>query len=163
MSLLQLFNSKGRFSRKQYIFVTLCGYLILILIYSLLALTSRIKVLIYINFGILVLYFFLLAIVLTMSIIKRLHDLGYPGNYYWKLHIPIAGQFLFYRLLLEKGQILDNEYGPTTWTQKEREKIKPSSLKMKVNELTKKNLKKKKKITRLHQSDPEQRCDFSKD
>jgi len=143
MNLRDLFYRHGRLSRRGFIFINLFGHLTIILIFISMGYIykSKNEFLIYIVFGILLFSAILFSIILKNAIIKRLHDLGYHDSHYKTFYMPFARDLLFARLFFEKGQMQDNEYGPTTWTKKEIDKVKPSDLKRKLNNLAVKKFK----------------------
>jgi uncharacterized membrane protein YhaH (DUF805 family) len=138
-----LFHRQGRVSRKSFIFIYLFGHLTIIFIFISMGYIykSKNEFLIYIVFGILIFSVILFSIILKNAIIKRLHDLGYHDRHYKTFYMPFARDLLFARLFFEKGQMQDNEYGPTTWTKKEIDKVKPTDLKHKLNNLAVKKFK----------------------
>ena len=142
-----LFSTQGRVSRRTFFLHTISALGFMFIMFLILGNLPKSDISIFLRgilfFIIFPLYMLFWGISNTFLMIKRLHDLGCPGTHYWKLHIPFTRDILGYRLLLEKGQIHDNEYGPTTWTKEEIEKAKPGLLKMQVNEITKRKHKKK--------------------
>jgi len=44
--------------------------------------------------------------------VRRLHDIGLSGKYFFKMLIPITGRKIFFHLLTQLGGPFDNEYGP---------------------------------------------------
>lgn len=46
----------------------------------------------------------ILIVIASFNIVKRLHDLGKPGAYYWLLLIPLFNIYFFLLLLFKKGE-----------------------------------------------------------
>lgn len=51
------------------------------------------------------------AVVFSMFVVKRLHDLGLPGWHFWLLLIPLYNIYLSLVLLFKKGTVGPNAYG----------------------------------------------------
>lgn len=47
----------------------------------------------------------------TLSV-RRFHDIGKPGYYFFTNFIPVAGSFIFLYLTVQKGDETTNQYGP---------------------------------------------------
>lgn len=110
----ELFKTEGRINRKKFIIRSLIYFLI---------------------------WFFLTAIVLSFSdslagfvfmgylviqsflVVRRLHDIGKPGHYYWTLLIPLYNIYLGILLLFKKGTEGRNQYDEDSLNQSdEKEK-----------------------------------------
>jgi uncharacterized membrane protein YhaH (DUF805 family) len=97
MNFLELFSSKGKYSRLRYnIIETAIMPLVTVLI--ILIFVSRWFLLLSIPAG-LVLWF-----IHIQSTVKRLHDLGRPDEHMNRLFIPFTGAFLHSRVHHEAGQ-----------------------------------------------------------
>jgi uncharacterized membrane protein YhaH (DUF805 family) len=134
-----LFNSEGRMSRKQFCVITAYGFCLASIFLVGLIITPDSGYYRYIKFMFFILFIFhivIFGIINQIAVIKRLHDLGVSGEDTWKLSIPIKGGIMHLSLCFEKGQRHDNQYGPTTWSDKELQKTETDSLKKRINELT---------------------------
>jgi uncharacterized membrane protein YhaH (DUF805 family) len=64
-------------------------------------------------FGIPSLCFIPISVAVAFASVKRLHDIGRPGEHYWLLvFIPFYSWYLFFVLLFKKGDEGPNKYGP---------------------------------------------------
>lgn len=53
-----------------------------------------------------------IIVIAAFQVVKRLHDIGKPGEQCWLLLIPIYNIYLGLVLLFQKGNDGENQYGP---------------------------------------------------
>lgn len=107
-------NFNGRARRSEYWYYTLMNFIIVICLYTMIGLSiaSQLTAL-SITFGALVFIFFLATIVPTLSVlVRRLHDVGKSGWFFFVYFIPLAGPIWLLVLLFTNGEQGENAYGP---------------------------------------------------
>ncbi len=111
LDFFSLFSFSGRTSRKVYILYYILGilfsipFVVLDIKYHTPLISKRMGVL---SFMYVVIYG-LTSIPMT---VRRLHDIGLSGKYFFKMLIPITGRKIFFHLLTQLGEPFENEYGP---------------------------------------------------
>ena len=109
--ILELFSFRGRANRWWHFWHTLLdGIVVMGLIAMVVTLAGIVGVvpMIVPFLGIVV-----AAVVTQIAIaVKRLHDLGRPGRHWWLLVIPIYNIYFALVLLLQRGTIGPNRFGP---------------------------------------------------
>ena len=93
----QILSSKGSYTRGQYILTQLVMYLLVFGLIWLVS-TNLLFLILAIPVG---LFLWYLDIIAT---IKRLHDLGRPGDDFLKTFIPLLGSIMEWKLWYESGQ-----------------------------------------------------------
>jgi len=108
-----LFSLRGRISRKQYIVVSLVIVLISYALAFAIGFASGVSGGNLQNAGIMGGAVGIAGcLVQSFLAVRRLHDLGKPGWYYWLLFIPFYNLYLGLVLCFTKGSTSPNEYGP---------------------------------------------------
>ncbi|MCB1246151.1 MAG: DUF805 domain-containing protein [Acidimicrobiia bacterium] len=105
---------RGRARRAEYWWFALVnagiGIGLLIVAAVLSSISDTLGVLVY------VLYFLFLVAIIVPSIavlVRRLHDTGKSGWFYWFILIPLVGWIIVLVFLLTDGDRTENEYGPS--------------------------------------------------
>ena len=112
--MLKWFNSRGRISRRQYLFSMLAIYVLSSAWFYLGGLLSANPDAAIKTTGMLLFTTTLVAgsVVNGFLVIRRLHDLGKPGSHLWLLLVPMYNIYLHLVLLFAKGVSGNNQYGP---------------------------------------------------
>lgn len=111
-------TKQGRISRKDFLWAS-AGYAIIYLVYSVLInfLSSAMSIVPFISpvLGVIDFLVMIIAIVFCFTLdIKRLHDRGKSGWYFFMWFIPFVGFILIVIQLLSKGEDTTNKFGETT-------------------------------------------------
>jgi uncharacterized membrane protein YhaH (DUF805 family) len=110
-----LFSMRGRMSRKDYVLVS---SLVVVITYAFafaIGFVSGVSDSDVHNAGVLGLIVGTLGcIVQAFLAVRRLHDLGKPGWYYWLFFVPFYGIYLALVLCFAKGSASENDYGPAS-------------------------------------------------
>lgn len=97
-------NFSGRARRSEYWYFVLCNLLITLLLFILMFVSS-------IFLYLLIIYALATMIPGIAVVVRRLHDIGKSGAYYFVSFIPIVGGIWLLVLLCTEGDSGPNEYG----------------------------------------------------
>ena len=97
MKLKGLFSTEGRYGRGEYIITDISTYIIAVILGVLVALVSGWLLIVAIP-GWIALWWINIA-----ATVKRLHDLGRPGDDILKLFIPFVGSWIDLKLMYQSG------------------------------------------------------------
>ncbi len=102
---MRIFNYNGRLNRLQYNLLAIIITFILAVVnsYRQYDIEAYIGIAIFVELVLIFLYSFLA--------VKRFHDLGKPGWYFWLLFIPLVNFYWGVLLIARRGTIGSNEYG----------------------------------------------------
>jgi uncharacterized membrane protein YhaH (DUF805 family) len=108
-----LFSMKGRYNRSKYFWIELGIFIIWVVVSNVLEyLVAKLGG----DFNTAPCLFGLISIpiivIASFQVVKRLHDIGKPGVYYWLLLIPLYNIYLGLVLFFQKGNDGENQYGP---------------------------------------------------
>lgn len=112
-------NFNGRARRSEYWYFSLMNFIIVMAVYILMAIAifATKSATVAIVFGALLVVFMLATIVPNIAVlVRRLHDTGKSGWFYFVSLIPLAGPIWLLVLLFTDSTPGDNEYGPNPKT-----------------------------------------------
>lgn len=111
-------NFSGRARRSEYWYFVLCNFLITLVLYIPLILSistlennGEPSLIFYVFTGLLCLYTFGIFIPNLAVIVRRLHDVGKSGWYYFISLIPFVGPIILLIYMIKEGQPHENQWG----------------------------------------------------
>lgn len=114
--LKNFFKCSGRARRSEYWYFMLFILIIFTILFFLIMLTKDILILILLRFSYFdkfgVLFCFLVGVPSVTVTIRRLHDIGKSGLYFFLIFIPVIGNIILLVFLLTDSQPEENIYGP---------------------------------------------------
>jgi len=111
-------NFSGRARRSEYWYFALCNFIISMVLYIPLMISLAMSgeeepsVFFFIICGLMVIYSLAMFIPSLAVVVRRLHDLGKSGWFYFIGLIPIVGSIILLIWFFTEGQRGSNEYGP---------------------------------------------------
>jgi len=105
---------KTRSTRNEFWWFTLCNILVIIALYALVGVAAIMEssILSFIALGIIVIYFLASFIPNLAVLVRRLHDTGRSGWFYFISLIPLVGSIILIVFLAQESQPENNQWGP---------------------------------------------------